>query len=62
MRDRWLISLLVTSMALTAGCAADAGDELDDADWLDGKADGSTAVNVAATNLDVDLAAKTAVA
>ncbi|CAN5735850.1 hypothetical protein BH11MYX3_BH11MYX3_48200 [soil metagenome] len=62
MRDRWLISLLVTGMALTAGCATDASDEVDDADWLDGKADGATAVNVKATNLDVDLAAHTAVA
>ncbi len=62
MRDRWLISLLVTSVALTAGCAADAGDDVDDADFLDGKADGTSTVNVAATNLDVDLAAKTAVA
>lgn len=62
MRDRWLVSLLVSGIALTAGCAADAGDELDDADWLDGKADGATSVNVKATSLDVDLAAQTAVA
>ncbi len=62
MRDRWLISLLVTGMALSAGCATDTGDEVDDADWLDGKADGASAVNVKATNLDVDLEARTAVA
>jgi hypothetical protein len=58
MRDRWLLSLL-----LLGACAADAGvEDLDDEAWLDGKGDGATAVNVAATNLDVDLAAETAVA
>src|SRR3954464_9932677 len=57
MRERWLILLLL------AGCAADASDDaVDDQDWLDGKADGASAVNVKATNLDVHLADKTAVA
>jgi aminopeptidase N len=59
MRERWLILLLLSGMA---GCATDASDDVDDADWLDGKADGASAVNVKATHLDVDLAAKTAVA
>ena len=63
MRDRWLVSLLLTGMAITAGCAADsASSGADDQDWLDGKADGSTAVNVKSTGLDVDLKTKTAVA
>jgi aminopeptidase N len=60
MRDRWLIALLLVA---AAGCAAEpGGDGADDEDWLDGKADGASAVNVKATSLDVDLAAKTAVA
>ncbi len=59
MRARWLLLLL---LAGTSACAADAGDELDDEDWLDGKADGVAAVNVKATHLDVDLASKSAVA
>jgi aminopeptidase N len=63
MRDRWLLVLLLAATAGAAGaCAADATDAVDDADWLDGKADGATAVNVKATHLDVDLAAHTAVA
>ena len=44
------------------GCAASGADDVDDQDWLDGKDDGASAVNVAATHLDVDLAAKRAVA
>lgn len=61
MRSGWLIrwSLL---LAVAACASEDYVDDPGDADWLDGKADGSSAVNVAATNLDVDLAAKSAVA
>jgi aminopeptidase N len=44
-----------------AGCASDAGD-LDDEDFLDGKADGETTVNIQATNLDVNLDGLSAVA
>ncbi len=59
MRAHWLIGLLV------AGCGMDAADETDDYGWADatdGKADGATGVNVAATHLDVDLAGLTATA
>jgi len=42
-------------------CAADASD-IDDEDFLDGKADGATTVNIDATNLDVQLDGLTAVA
>jgi aminopeptidase N len=58
MRGAWLVLLL-------AACAAPADDFVDDpADdaWLDGKADGATAANIKATNLDIDLATKSAVA
>ena len=44
-----------------AGCASDAGD-IDDEDFLDGKADGETTVNIKATNLDVNLDGLSAVA
>jgi len=46
-----------------SACAVDdfVEDPADDA-WLDGKADGATAVDVKATNLDIDLARKSAVA
>ena len=56
MRGVWLVLLL-------SACAADdfVDDPADDA-WLDGKADAASAVNIKATNLDVDLAAKTGVA
>lgn len=57
MRARWLVSLLL------AGCVStDAPDDLDDDAWLDGKGDGTTAVAIAGTSLDVDLGGKTAVA
>lgn len=52
-------------MLLLAACAAPSEDVVDDpADdaWLDGKADGATAANIKATNLDIDLAAKSGVA
>lgn len=64
MRDRWLLALLssVVAGSLLAGCATDATEGADDEAWLDGKADGASAVNVKATHLDVDLAANTAVA
>lgn len=55
MRARWLLGLLL------AACSSDASD-LDDAAWLDGKEDGASAVDVAATHLDVDVEARTAVA
>jgi aminopeptidase N len=57
MRTRWLVSLL-----FVGGCAATGGDDVDDDDWLDGKDDGASAVNIAATHLDVDLADKRATA
>jgi hypothetical protein len=60
MRSPWLVSLL---LAVAGGaCAADQGPADDDADFLDGKADGAGTVDVAATHLDVDLASMTAVA
>ena len=62
MTTRWLLSLLLAPAALLAGCATDADESIDDADFLDGKADGVTGVNVKATDLDVDLAAMTATA
>ena len=52
-------------MLLLAACAAPGEDVVDDpADdsWLDGKADAASAVNIKATNLDIDLAAKSGVA
>ena len=57
MRGSWLIVL-----ALGACAADDYVDDPDDGTWLDGKADGASAVNVAATHLDVHLADHTAVA
>ncbi|MEO8706664.1 MAG: M1 family aminopeptidase, partial [Kofleriaceae bacterium] len=57
MRTRWLLALL-----LAACGASDAGEPVDDDDWLDGKGDGASAANVASTRLDVDLATNTAVA
>jgi hypothetical protein len=57
MRARWLLLLLSFG-----ACASDAADDIDDQDWLDGKEDGASAVNIASTHLDVDLAAKTAIA
>ncbi len=63
MRDRWLLSLLLPGLlGLLGACATDTTADLDDEEWLDGKGDGASAMNVAATNLDVDLATKTAVA
>jgi aminopeptidase N len=57
MHCRWLLALLLSA------CAADdvVSDPADDA-WLDGKADGASAVDIKATHLAVDLATKTAVA
>lgn len=52
------LALVVTAWVVTgiAGCATDdvVDDPADDA-WLDGKADGATAVDLAAIDLDVDL-------
>ena len=63
MRSSWLLGW---SLVLAVGMAACATDDYvdgpDDEAWLDGKADGSSAVDVKATNLDVDLASKSAVA
>jgi len=60
MRVAWLIGW---SLVLAAGCATEAPEaDFDDEEWLDGKGDGASAVNVAATHLDVDLAGTTAVA
>ncbi len=61
MRARWLLSLLLTATSGLAACAADDA-PIDDEAWLDGKADGASAVDIAATSLDVDLAQMTAVA
>lgn len=55
---RWLLALLL----LVAACAADGHVDDEDPDWTDGKGDAASAVNIAATHLDVDLAARTAVA
>lgn len=55
MRARWLVHLL-----LTTACTTDTGG--DDQDWLDGKGDGASSVELTATHLDVDLATNTAVA
>lgn len=64
MRPRWLVSLLFVGGVVcgVGACAASGADDLDDEDWLDGKADGASAVNVAATHLDVDVATKRATA
>lgn len=60
MHARWLIGWsLVCSFA---ACATEPEAPIDDEDFLDGKADGASAVNVAATHLEVDLAGNTAVA
>lgn len=58
MRLRWLLPLLL------AACATEPSldEDIDDEEWLDGKGDGPSAVNVAATHLDVQLDGKTAVA
>jgi aminopeptidase N len=58
MYPRWLVAL-----SLVAACVGDDWvDEGADDAWLDGKADAASAVNIAATNLDVDLATHTAIA
>ncbi|MBA3391358.1 MAG: peptidase M1 [Deltaproteobacteria bacterium] len=60
MRTAWLLGWsLVLGLA---GCAAEPGEDIDDESWLDGKGDGASAVDVARTNLQVDLATRTAVA
>ena len=56
---RWLLAL---SLVATACAADDLVDDPGDDAWLDGKGDGASAVNVAATDLDVDLAELRAVA
>jgi aminopeptidase N len=56
MRNGWLIALL-----MVGACAADR-EVVDDDDFLDGKADGASTVNVKSTALDVDLESMTAVA
>lgn len=62
MAGSWLIRWSFVFAAL-GGCAFDDYvDDPSDDGWLDGKADGASGVNVKATNLDVDVAAKTAVA
>ncbi len=58
MRAYRLIPLLLLA---STGCATDPGD-IDDEDFLDGKADGASTVNIKTTNLDVQLDALTAVA
>jgi aminopeptidase N len=62
MHASWLLRWSF-ACAVLVGCAADEYvDDADDAAWLDGKADAASGVNVKATNLDVDLKTKTAVA
>jgi hypothetical protein len=57
MRGSWLILLVL------GACAADDYvDDPEDGTWLDGKADGASAVDIAATHLDVHLTDHTAVA
>src|SRR5687767_10914298 len=60
MSSRWLVRLSLTA-ATAAGCAADTGGA-DGADWVDGKADGASAVGIAATDLKVNLSNLTGVA
>jgi hypothetical protein len=56
MRGVWLLLLL-------SACAAeDFVDDPADDTWLDGKADAASAANIKATNLDIDLGAKSGVA
>jgi len=62
MAGSWLIRWSFVFAALGACAIDDYVDDPSDDTWLDGKADGSSGVSVKATNLDVDLAAKTAVA
>jgi aminopeptidase N len=62
MRMRWLIGWSLVCAVTTACTSEDFVEDGDDGAWLDGKADGATGVNVAATHLDVDLEKKTAVA
>lgn len=59
MRTAWLLGWSLLSLS-ACGLSGDA--DLDDETWLDGKGDGASAVNIAGTHLDVDLAALTAVA
>ena len=61
---RWSCAVgAIGALLGTAACAADdVVDDPGDASWLDGKADGATAVDIAATHLDVHLADHTAVA
>ena len=60
MRSSWLVGW---SLIVMAACAVDDYvEDPADSDWLDGKADSASAVDIKATNLDIDLAAKTAVA
>ncbi|HEY5949922.1 MAG TPA: M1 family aminopeptidase [Kofleriaceae bacterium] len=60
MRASWLLGW---SLILVTACAVDEYvDEPADDSWLDGKADSASAVDVKATKLDIDLAAKSAVA
>nr|MBA3540379.1 hypothetical protein [Deltaproteobacteria bacterium] len=58
MRSSWLLGWSI----LLLGCGMDAEVEDDDYSWADGKADGTSSVNIAGTNLDVDLTGLTAVA
>ncbi len=58
----WLLSLLLTSTAVIAGGCATDDENIDDEEFLDGKADGVSGVNVKSTDLDVDLAGMTATA
>jgi len=57
-RATWLIPLLLAACNVDEGYVDDPGDDA----WLDGKADGASAVDVASTALDVKLAERTAIA
>src|ERR1043165_6613511 len=65
MRSSWLVGGALGLSVDVSRCGVDRGGSGDGADghaWVGGEADGPGAVNVQATNLDVDLAAKSAVA
>jgi Peptidase family M1 domain len=62
MKASWLVGWSVAALALSACAGDDYVDDPGDDAWLDGKTDGASGVNIAATHLDVDLATRTAVA
>ncbi len=61
MRLCWLLPLSLSTLA-APGCATPGPADEDNGGWHDGKADGASGVDIEATDLVVDVAAKTAVA